>query len=386
VILRFQSPSGVAPKGTVYVTIPSRMDAAQPSYQRKEVEIQNSEVHAQTFAGAFFDYAPARTIGFWFKQNFNQKIDSGTNALVIDVPVVSAGAIFAHAKNADGSRAGGLLFNAEELKRSPQRDENSPLSDGSDGISDNAPRRWVSGPLPLGGSYQIIAWRGNSFCVSEPVKLTESQPDAEVELQFTTAKSFTGEVLDADGQPIRSGEVGVEFVAGNNHSFGLKSVLTDEQGRFRVDDATPGVGKYTVIISNPGCRAERFDVNFSRLPLVLRLQRGHVLAGQVIEAGTGYVIPDAEIRAWTDDEKLPSQTTRTDDNGCFEFNTLGDKTYHAYVDGANFTENANHEFKTGQTNLLLKVTLYQGSQLVSKAPANETNFQNSGMAGNFSGR
>ncbi len=386
VILRFQSPSGVAPKGTVYVTVPSRMDIAQPGYQRKEVEIQNGEVHAQTFAGAFFNYEPARTVGFWFKQNFIQPIEGGTNVLVIDVPVVPAGVIFAHAKNADGSAAGGLLFSAEELKRSPQRDENSPLSDGSDNFADNAPRRWISGPLPLGGTYQIIAWLGNSFCTSESVKLTESQPDAEVELQFPPAKSFTGQVLDADGQPIRSGEVGVEFVAGNNHSFGLKSALTDEQGRFRVDDATPGVGKYNVIVSDPGCRAEKFEVNFSHLPLAMRLQHGHVLAGQVVEAGTGYVIPDAEVRAWTDDGKLPSQTARTDGDGRFEFNTLGDKSYHVYVDGANFAANAKNEFETGQTNLLLKVTLYQGSQLASKAPANRTNFQKAGMAGNLSSR
>jgi len=386
VVLRFQSPSGVAPKGTVYVTVPYRMDAAQPSYQRKEVEIQNGEVHVRTFPGAFFDYAPAHTVGFWFKQSFNQTIDRSTNPLVIDIPVVPAGAIFAHAKNADGSPAGGLLFTVEELKRSPQRDAGSPLSDGSDGVSDNAPRKWASGPLPLGGTYEIIAWRGNSFCASQPVKLTDAQPDAEVELQFPPGKSFTGEVRDAGGQPVRNGEVEVEFIAGDNHSFALKSVFTDEQGRFRVDDATPGIGKYILDVSCPGCRAERFDVDFSRLPMVLRLQRGRPLAGRVVEARTGYVIPDAEIRAWTDGVKLQPQTMRTDADGRFEFTTLGDEPYHLYVSGAEFGTSGDTEYKTGQTNLLLKVKPYPGGQLAPKAPTAKTSSENVGTTANVSSR
>ena len=368
VVLRFTHPSGVAPKGTVYVTVPYEMNAAQPSFYRKEVEIQNGGVRVPSFVGAMFDYEPAHTVGYWFKRDFIPAISNGPGPLVIDVPVIPAGAIYARAKNADGTPAGGLFFSAEELKCSPLRADNSSLADGSDSINDNAPRKWVSGPLPLGGTYQIIGWRGNSFCASQPVTLTESQPDAEVELQFPPGQTFTGEVMDADGRPVRGGEIGVEFSTSSSHSFQLKPVFTDENGRFRVDDTTPGIGKYSLSFHCPDCRAEMFEVNFSRLPVKVKLQPGLMIAGQVVEAATGCVIPNAEIRAWTEGGTLPQQTTHTDADGRFEFTTLGDATYHLYVEEANYEMNFRPEFKAGQaTNLVLKVTPYRGSKLKPKA-------------------
>ena len=372
VILKFKSSSGIAPKGTVKVMLPAKMGEANPSYYYQEIEITNGQAQVRSFVGAQFEYAPAQTIGYWFKENSIAALTNGSGPLVIDVPVIPAGAICASAKNADGTPAGGLFFGVEELKRSPLRDALAPLSDNSDTISGNVPRKWVSGPLPLGGTYQIYGWRGNSFCVSKPVALTESEPDAVLELQFPPARSFTGEVRDAGGQPLRDASIGLEFVLAGSHSFGLKPVYTDDNGQFRVDDTTPDAGKYVVTISAPGCQSERVDADFSRLPEKWQLKRGLALAGRVVEAGTGNVIPDAEVRAWTTDTHLPSQTTRTDADGRFEFDTLGQATYSLFVNGANFQPDATDGFAAGRTNLLLKVTPYPGSQLKPKAPG-ETN-------------
>src|SRR5208282_6367013 len=101
-------------------------------------------------------------VGYWFNHwtignngGMWIQVTNGTGPLVIEIPLLPAGAIYAKARNADGTPAGGLMFGVSELKRAPGRDNNNNVIDGGgDGYSDNAPRKWVSGPLPLGGTYQ----------------------------------------------------------------------------------------------------------------------------------------------------------------------------------------------------------------------------------------
>ena len=375
VIYRFQHPSGVAPQGTVEVEIPDSLEPGHMTAHMAELVITNGEVRAEILVGGQVTIKPKRTVGYWFKDAdfMGTIVTNGAGPLIVDIPVVPAGAIYARVKNADGTPAGGLFFSVEELKRSPQRDAGSPLTDNQDNNDNDAPRRWVSGPLPLDGKYQILAWRKNEFCASAPVRLTESQPDAEVTMQFPPTQSFTGEVTDAAGQPVRGSAVGVEFRIGT-HSFGLTGVTTDDQGHFEVAGITPGLGTYSVNVSEPGWRAEHQDVHLASLPVKIQLERGRRIAGQVVETATGYVIPNAEVRAWVSDgsTQWPAQTTHADADGRFEFTTLADAIYRVFVDGANFNMNFNSEFKAGQTNLLLKVTPYPGSELKPKAPVAAT--------------
>ena len=108
------------------------------------------------------------------------------------------------------------------------------------------------------------------------------------------------------------------------------------------------------------------------------------LSGQVVEADTGYAIPNAEIRAWTvkGEGRWPQQTTKTDDDGRFKFDTLADATYTLYVGGSTFADTRHKtEFKAGQAApLKLEVTLDPGSSLRPKVPPtpSQTN-QNTGF-------
>jgi hypothetical protein len=314
-------------------------------------------------------------VGYWFNragQNGNLlsiEVTKGVGPMVIEIPLLPAGAIYANARNADGTPAGGLSFGVSELKRAPGRDNSVTLDNtGGDSFSGDAPRQWVSGPLPLGGTYQIYAWRGNLFCVSKPIKLTEENPDTEITLQFPAGKSFDGVVLDADGKPLALAELTPEFILQDNHSFGLKSVVTDEQGRFRIEGMTPGVGDYSITVAAPGARSEFVKLKFGEQPQTIRLQRGRTLAGRLVEAGTGYIIPDAEVRALNfDNPGFPMQTTKTDARGRFEFNTLGDLEYTLYVNGAELHPDKKYR-ANGNTNVLLTAKLYEWSAVKAKAP------------------
>jgi beta-lactamase regulating signal transducer with metallopeptidase domain/type II secretory pathway component GspD/PulD (secretin)/uncharacterized GH25 family protein len=390
VVFHFQYPSGVPPRGTVEVTIPDSLDKKHLTAHMQEMQITNGGVRVEIAIGGQTSIESKRMVGYWFNR-FGEwrsptgehgnllaiEVTNGPSPLVIEIPLVPAGAIYAKARNADGTPAGGLMFGVSELKRAPDVDKSTLVGNDSDSFSDNAPRQWVSGPLPLGGTYQIHAWRGNSFCVSRPVKLTEANPDAEIELQFPAGKTFAGVVLDADGKPLHDAEVKVTFTLpvsrDDNHSFGLKSVFTDGRGQFHLEDLTPELGEYSVEIDAPGVLAEKVKLDFRSPPQTIRLQRGRTLAGRVIEAGTGYPIPGMEVRALDyEQNKLPMLATHTDAEGRFEFTTLGDVNYTLYPDGGELLprpKSGNQKFRAdGRTNLTLTVKLYEWSNLKPKAP------------------
>jgi protocatechuate 3,4-dioxygenase beta subunit len=254
-----------------------------------------------------------------------------------------------------------------ELKRAPGVDKASLFEGGNDNRSDDAPRKWVSGPLPLGGTYQVHGWREYSFCVSKPVTLVEANPDAEVELQFPPGKTFDGVVLDPDGKPLRDAELKTSFELPAGGSFGLKSAFTDERGRFRMENMTPDLGKYSVEVDAPGMMAEMIKLDFGSQPQTIRLKRGRTLAGRVVQAGTGYAIPNTDVRAADSEHfQLPMLTARTDADGRFEFTALGDADYTFYCQGGQLVPDKKYR-ADGSTNLVLAVKLYEGGNVKVKA-------------------
>ena len=378
VVFRFKHPSGVPPRGTVQVEIPDNLDINHLTSHYQAMEFTNGEVHAQIAIGGRTSVEPQHMIGYWFNRaglNGNLLsivVTKGVGPMLIDIPLIPAGAVYAKVRNADGTPAGGVLFGVTELKRAPGRDQNSLDGSGGDGFADNAPRQWVSGPLPLGGKYQIHAWRGNSFCVSEPVKLTESDPDAEVELQFTPGKKFMGQVLGPDGKPLRDVELKPLFTLATDHSFGLTALYSNERGWFELSDATPDLGGYSVEVDAPGIMTERVALNFKAQPQTIRLKRGHTLAGRVVEAGTGQPIPGAEVRALDYDHiQRPMVTTQTDADGRFEFNTLDDAQYSLYT--ADGEIKSDFKFRAdGNTNVELRIKLYGWSKVKPKVASAAT--------------
>jgi len=373
VIFRFSSPSGPPKSGTVQVQIPDNLDIKNLMAHYEEVEIKNGEAHAEIAIGGSTSVETKHLVGYWFDRFGNNggllsiAVTNGTGPEVIDIRLEPAGAIYAQARNADGTPAGGLFFGVKELKRAPGLSANGILENG-DGFSGDGPRRWVSGPLPLGGTYQINAWRGNTFCFSHPITLTEANPDAEVDLQLAAGKTFDGVALDADGKPLGDAEVKSSFREKEDNTFGLKSVYTDDLGRFHLEDTTPELGDYYVEIDAPNAMAEMVRLDFAGQPQTIRLKHGRTLGGQVVQAGTGYPLPKTDVRtANFENKNVTMLTTQTDAHGRFEFNTLGEGNYSFYfTDGAMLSNETFHA--DGNTNLVLPVKLYAWSKMQPKAP------------------
>ena len=94
-------------------------------------------------------------------------------------------------------------------------------------------------------------------------------------------------------------------------------------------------------------------VDFKRLPMTVALKPGLKLTGRVVNAATGRAIPNAEVQAVAPGGPWAPVTSRTDADGNYEFNTLGEATYQIYVSGANFIHHGNANFG------MIKDTQYQ---------------------------
>jgi hypothetical protein len=358
VIVRLQSPDGVAPRGVIDLTVPSYPNNLQSGYYIKRVTLTNGEARLTVPVGALMEYAMDKALlGYWFESGANwTNVPPGEGPFIIVVPVIPAGAIAARVRNADGSPAANVYYSILVLKPSPAvADKSFNNYDPGPNFSDDVPRQYLSPPLPLGGNYEILGNRGNAFCTSGPLKLTEESPNPEVELQFPPGQDLTGRVLAPDGQP--AGRVTVSIGAQvKDHGFQLAPVTTDARGNFRVAGCSPDLANYTLNATPPGFASQPVKVNFNRLPVTLQLIPGLKLSGRVTNRTTGLALSNTEVRAWTDDQTWPEVKTHTDAQGNYEFNTLAAATYQIFVDSASFSMNYDHHFRAGVvTNLNLAV-------------------------------
>ena len=360
VVIQFEAPTGVPPKGTISVNLPG----SDPyTAARKEMEIENGQVVFEAPVGQFFSFEPARTVGYWFAGKTRVDIADEAGPRVVKVPVIPAGAIYAQARREDGALAGNVGFSVRELKRSPSVTEAAFTTPAADSWSSHGgPRRYVASPLPLGGTYVVIASQDNHFAVSKPIKLTEEAPDQSVELQFTNGAPILGQVLSPDSKPLLGASVTGEWRY-RDSSFGLASRLTDEQGRFSFEDCTRAIGEYSVTVRHPGLQTLSQPVMSNEIVRVLKLRPGLRLGGRVIEASSRRPVVSAEVRAIASSGGLPTETARTDDQGNFEFDTLNQASYRLFVNGCYYA-NGTMSVKPGTVApLVLEVKIARGASV-----------------------
>ncbi len=354
VVICFASPSGVPPKGTILVELPS----PQPDTAiEKAIEIENGQVSFQAPVGWGFAFSPVGTIGYWFAAQMPVLVTNGVGPQVISVPVVPAGAIYAMARNEDGSLAGNAGFYVRELKRSPLVKEGSLTIPPPDIWG---PRKYVATPLPLEGTYVVIASQDNHFAVSQPIKLTEAAPDRSVDLRFTKGAPIVGRVVSPDGKPLLRAKVEAEWHY-SHFSFGLSPLLTDERGWVTLEDCTPGIGEYSVVVRYPGMQTLSHAVEPNGPPCVLKLRPGLKLAGRVTDAASGRPVVEAEVRAMPKSGRQPTEIRRTDDRGKFEFDTLRDIPYRLFVSGCYDLRGSTGARPGTAKPLVLKVNIMPGA-------------------------
>jgi beta-lactamase regulating signal transducer with metallopeptidase domain/5-hydroxyisourate hydrolase-like protein (transthyretin family) len=357
VVLRFKHTAGGTPTGTVSLLLPGPMPHTG---ENQEAALTNGEARFQAPVGGDVAVTPGKLVGFWFN-NQSVKIEDGTEPQIVTIPVIAAGAVYAEAREPDGSVAGDVLFAVRVVKPSPLQPSGALLDTGSGDASSGAPRHYVATPLPLGGTYQIIAWRRNNFAASDPVTLTEAEPDRKFTLQFRPGVRLPVQVFDPAGRPATNVDVEGSCVF-DNHSFGLSSTNTDAAGRFEYDDCEPSSGKVRLTLHGPGMRGIIVEADLKKLPLSVHLEPGRKMSGQVLNKKTGKPVPQATVSASTADMdligRLPPEKTVTDDQGRFVLDTLGEANYFVNANLQNWGYGGTQAHAGGKKDLVIKMVPY----------------------------
>ncbi|MEN8126943.1 MAG: carboxypeptidase-like regulatory domain-containing protein, partial [Planctomycetota bacterium] len=353
---------------------------ADNTYKGKLVEIIDGKAQAEIVAPGKIAYEIADTVGYWFKEVRELKVDDGTEPLVIQVPTIPAGMIFGQVFEEDGTPAVNTMVSCQIIKKSPLLDEKThySVSDlGKNSSSDTEiETKYTAAPLPLGGIYQLVAHRKNTYAVSEPIELTEENPIWEVNLTFPKGVTVSGQVFAPDGTPAGGIKCHLHFGTSNNHGFGNQGQFTDSQGCFAFEQTNPDAdGSYSFSIkSKKDYRPMRMELKRLTKPIVVQLEQGAIATGQIIDKKTGWPIPNVEVSAWYHNYKQEnseyerfSAEAKTDKDGRFRFSNMKPgREYHLTISECRQDDTG---IIGGQTkDKAYEVTPYDWSELKPRQP------------------
>ena len=345
VVLRFESQDGGARvQGTVQVqAIPIQ---GQGLAQVDTLPIKDGRVETAAYVGGSFHYQPQQIRGYSFQPEHVSNVPPGKEPWEIRVPLIPAGAIAGRVLGIDGKPVADKVFLGLRATESSKRTEGRlgrlgtiPYNNGSMHVNP-ADGRFLIAPLPLGCTYVVKADRGlgANFCVSEPIELDEANPVQKLELRLAAGKTAHTQLVGPEGKPLAGISVSLRLsgVSGASEDWSGSNVSTDEQGWFRFPDLVPEAGEYSVRV-NPrrDYQPAQAKLNPGGPPTIVRLKRGYVIEGRVVEVTTGRPVPDEEVYAWPERRDVgysPSEAeTPTDAEGRFRFSNLAKGGYELNV-------------------------------------------------------
>ena len=328
VVFKFQTPAG-SPPPTGAIDVHAQDASDRPGYPR--VEIKGGRAQVDVVAPNVIQYAPKGTVGYWFPQTYGVRVEAGSDPLEISIPVTPAGAIYGRVVEADGSPISGREIGTPSLitvKRPPPLENGASLL--SELVSITSDGKFVASPVPVGGTYALLASRKQTIVLSPPLAVSEQTPIHQVDLRFSRGVTVAGQVIDSDGKPVPGVPVEFSYVNphGGSHGFSPPP-RTGPDGRFVFDDVNAEIaGSYALWVSpDRGFQPARAAVDFAGLPLTVRLQPGRPARGVVQEEGgrpvkgVTVVATLAEFRPGDVSAQYQAEAP-TNDRGEFRFSTL----------------------------------------------------------------
>jgi len=286
-------------------------------------------------------YKPYRLVGYWFPTKSRVTVPAGDGPYVIDVPVRAAGAVYGRVLGADGKPASRANISVIIVKK-PAGDPGHVLPHSVH--PDARTGRFLITPLVLGGKYRIVARSSDigdkATTISEVLTVNEDRPIQQADLRFVEGMTLDGTVRGPRGRPVHGGRVKLGWDSSSSHSFGSAPVMTDRHGRFRFRRVNTRLGGKYYLTVRPTAKlaGRRVHVKPADGPVTIKLEQGKALSGVVIEAKTGWPIPNAKVTAspsgYVKGGYGLGVGTRTDAQGRFGFSNLEPRGYWLRVDGA----------------------------------------------------
>jgi beta-lactamase regulating signal transducer with metallopeptidase domain len=370
VILTFDTPKDMpAPTGTIYL---SYLDstAVRRTHKSLLLKINDGQAEGTIDAPGEINYKLANTVGYWFAEKTLPVSDSD-EPMTVHIPVVPAGMIYGQVFEEDGQPAGNTMVSFSVIKKVSLPDNYEGyygIQGKNSSSSSELETKYTLNPLPLGGTYCVIARRDFTYQVSNPIKLTSENPIQQVDLVFPKGITLKGQIFTPDGTPAGQIPYTLTFTAKPNNSFGGSDKTTDINGCFEI----PGInanadGDYFFEIrSQKDYRPIRIKIKDFSEPLSITLEPGTVLTGRVVDQKTGWPIHGVTARAFyygSDDSESLYAEYSTDANGMFRFSNLqAGREYSFYVD--NCRADKGYKALAGQMEeLVITATPYEWSEV-----------------------
>lgn len=368
VVLLFDpQENGVEPAGVVGVfahggkVVSPSNDQFIVTQGRLELEVE---------APCTLHFGNQRIAGYWFEL---QPVDVplGDGPLTHTIPLYPAGGIFGEVSNSAGDLSVGAVTIRGRIIDGdrPPHGFPSPLNVPVDGSG-----KFFLSPLPLGATVVVKASRGKYNQVSEPVTLTASQPTQRVDFTLDKGVECSGIVVDEQGAPIADAPVTLHFEHPHASTSYAPPVRTDEKGRFAFSDLNPKVGEYSAVVDvSAHFVPQQVKLQLDGEPVVIRMQRGQVIEGVVLDDVTGWPVPGVEVYALVKDHNSAirrfNAETPTDRNGRFRFSNLPDAPVRLNASGLLLYQlGHDNEYAPGAKDVVLRGEITPSSKLRPAKP------------------
>jgi len=289
----------------------------------------------------------------------------------MDLTCFPAGAIYGNIREADGRPAVGIMISIVEVTKAPNRPQGSlDIDIKNSSSSTDMTETFTATPLPIGGTYLIVAHRDTSYAVSPHIIISQENPIQETDLIMHPGISVHGQVFQPNGEPAAGLSFDHSYDPVPNHGFSTSNKTTDRLGRFTLHGVTPNLpGNYSIRFrDNPGYQRHNLVYQPGDSPLVIHLKSGLRLSGRVIDSVTGWPIPGIEVyvlpRPYSPERTSHVEAdAKTDKEGRFQFTTLDSEDYQLNTRGAKrASQNQPPVNASSPESGDLRVTLYEWSK------------------------
>ncbi len=293
------------------------------------IAIENGRAALDAHAPGTLMYDLIAMPGYWFPDRYDVEVQPGEGEQIVEIAAMPAGAIVGRVLGPDGRPSlGGVNLSCRTIEPPPERKGPQFPKFHRDNIPADAEGRFFVSPVPIGGVYAITASQRHNVQVSPPLRLDDSHPTQTTELRLSPTATATGRVLDSEARPIAGMPVTLKLnhpIAGTTWS---PPVRTGDDGGFRFDGLSRELDGYEAFVdARVGYQPAEAPLHPGGTPTEIRLERGHVIEGRVLDARTGWPIPGVEVYAlrepFVEGKRYGFEAeAKTDDQGRFRLSNL----------------------------------------------------------------
>ena len=328
VVLVVKTPDrSTPPLGRIHVQTAPKGDLMATDHHAIAIENGRATLDAPAPGTVMYDLIAMP--GYWFPDRYDVEVRPGEGEQIVEIAAMPAGALVGRVLGPDGRPSlGDVYLSCRTIEPPPARKDPQFPRFHRDNIPADAEGRFFVSPVPIGGVYAVSASQGHNVQVSPPIRLDDAHPTRKTELKLAPTATAAGRVLNADGRPIPGMPVTLRLdhpIVGTTWSPPVRS---GDDGGFRFDGLSREMEGYQAFVNTGvGYQPAEAPLHPGGPPTEIRLERGHVIEGRILDARTGWPIPGVEVYAlrerFVQGQRYGFEAeAKTDDQGRFRFSDL----------------------------------------------------------------